>query len=85
MMCGPCRVPLLAGIGTAKITLSYPGWKEGRVRSVTIEVPIEPMSWSGLFWGYLIWPMGAMAIAAIGGMFWRAWRYVARLRRALRP
>jgi hypothetical protein len=84
MMRGPCRVPLSSGIGTAKITLSYPDWKEGRVTPVTIEVPIEPMSWRGLFWGYLIWPMGAVAIAAIGWMVWRAWRYVARLRRVLR-
>jgi hypothetical protein len=65
----------------AKITLSYPGWKEGNVTPVTLEVPIEPMSWRGLFWGYLIWPLGAALVAAAGWGAWRTWRFVARLRR----
>ena len=83
-MCGPCRVPLSAGIGRAKVTLSYPGWKEGNVRPVTIEVPIEPMSWRGLFWGYLIWPLGVTIIAVVGCSVWLVWRHVARLRSVLR-
>ena len=82
MMCGPCRVPLSSGIGMAKITLSYPGWKEGNVTPVTLEVPIEPMSWRGVFWNYLIWPLGAAAVAALAWFSWRVWRRVARLRRA---
>jgi hypothetical protein len=85
MMYGPCRVPLSSGIGTAKITLSYPGWKEGRVTPVTIEAPIGPMSWRGLFLGYLIWPIGAALIAVVGWLFWQAWRYFARRRRVLKP
>jgi hypothetical protein len=84
MICGPCRVPLSSGIGTAKVTLSYPGWKEGNVTPVTIEVPIEPMSWHGLFWNYLIWPLGAAIVSVIGWIVWRKWRYAARLRRVLR-
>jgi hypothetical protein len=84
MACGPCRVPLSSGVGTAEITLSYPGWEEGNVTPVTIEVPIEPMSWRGWFWGYLIWPLGATIVAAIGWIVWRAWRHAARLRRVLR-
>jgi hypothetical protein len=37
------RVPEEAGRGKAKITLSFPDWKEGRVVPTTFEVPIaEP-------------------------------------------
>ena len=81
MICGPCRVPLSSGIGMAKITLSYPGWKEGNVTPVTLEVPIEPMSWRGVFWNYVIWPLGAAAVALVAWLFWRVGRRVARLRR----
>ena len=81
-MCGPCRVPLSSGVGTAKVTLSYPGWKEGSVTPVTIEVPIEPMGWRGVFWNYVIWPLGAAAVALVVWLFWRVGRRVARLRRA---
>jgi len=36
-------VPGEAGKGKAKITLSFPDWKEGKVAPVTIEAPIgEP-------------------------------------------
>jgi hypothetical protein len=66
------------------MTLSYPDWKEGKVTPVTIEVPIEPMSWWGLFWGYLIWLLGAMVIAADGWIVWQVWRHFARRRRVLR-
>jgi nitrate reductase NapE component len=58
----------------AKITLSYPGWKQGKVTPATIEVPIEPMSWRCLFWDYLIWPLGVAVVAAVGWIVWRAWR-----------
>ncbi len=84
MMYGPCRVPLSSGVGTAKITLSYPGWQDGRVSPVTIEAAISPMSWWGLFVGYLVWPLGAAVVAATGWTIWRVWQYV-RLRRAHRP
>ena len=82
MIYGPCRVPLRSGLGKAKITLSYPGWKEGTVLPATIELPVEPLSWSGLFWDYLIWPLGAAIIAVIGWIIRRIWRCVARRRRA---
>jgi hypothetical protein len=37
------RVPSEAGSDKAKITLSFPSWKEGRLSPVTVEVPIvEP-------------------------------------------
>ncbi len=84
MIWGPCRVPLSSGIGMAKVTVSYPGWTEGRVTPTTIEVPIEPMSWGGLFWGYLIWPVGAVVLAGIGWIAWRALRVAARISLALR-
>jgi len=83
-MCGPCRVPLSSGVGTAMITLSYPGWKDGIVTPVTVAVPVEPMSWRGLFYGYLVWPIGAAAIGAIGWTVWQTRRHAARLRRVLR-
>ncbi len=72
MACGPCRVPLQSGIGMARITLSYPGWEEGNVTPVTVEVPVEPMSWRGLLLGYLIWPLGAAVIGAAAWVLWRA-------------
>jgi len=84
MICGPCRVPLSSGVGTAKVTLSYPGWKQGNVTPVTIEVPIEPMGWRGVFWNYVIWPLGAGVVAAVGWLVWRAWRSVARRLRRVR-
>jgi hypothetical protein len=34
------RVPDEAGAGKAKITFSFDAWKEGKVASTTIEVPI---------------------------------------------
>jgi hypothetical protein len=34
------RVPGDAGEGKAKVTLSFPDWKEAQVVSTTIEVPI---------------------------------------------
>jgi hypothetical protein len=37
------RVPADAALGKAKLTLSVPGWKEGKVAPVTLEVPVvEP-------------------------------------------
>jgi hypothetical protein len=37
---GPVRVPADAGNGKAKVTLSFESWKEGKVVSSTIELPI---------------------------------------------
>jgi hypothetical protein len=34
------RVPEEAGLGIAKLTYSFASWKEGRVTSTTIEVPV---------------------------------------------
>jgi hypothetical protein len=34
------RVPDDAGKGKAKLTLSFPEWKEGKVTPMTVEVPI---------------------------------------------
>jgi hypothetical protein len=34
------RVPDDAGLGTAKLTLSFDDWKEGRVASATVEMPV---------------------------------------------
>jgi hypothetical protein len=37
------RVPDEAGLGKAKVTLSFPDWAEGQVAPATFEVPIaEP-------------------------------------------
>jgi hypothetical protein len=37
------RVPEEAGKGQAKVTLSFPDWKEGKVAPATFEVPVvEP-------------------------------------------
>jgi hypothetical protein len=38
---GSVRVPSEAGKGKAKITLSFPDWKAGKVTPATIEVPVE--------------------------------------------
>jgi hypothetical protein len=39
------RVPDEAGHGKAKVTYSFDAWKEGRVASTTIEIPVrEPES-----------------------------------------
>jgi hypothetical protein len=35
------RVPSEAGKGKAKVTLSFPDWKEGKVTPATIEVPVD--------------------------------------------
>jgi hypothetical protein len=35
------RVPDEAGNGKAKVTLSFPDWKEGDVAPATFELPIE--------------------------------------------
>jgi hypothetical protein len=67
----------------AKVTLSYPGWKEGAVLPATVEVPVEPLSWSALFWDYLIWPLGAAIIVGIGWIIRWVWRCAARHRRTL--
>jgi hypothetical protein len=34
------RVPDEAGIGTAKVTLSFDGWQGGRVAPSTLDVPV---------------------------------------------
>jgi hypothetical protein len=34
------RVPDEAGVGKAKVTISFEAWKEGGVASSTIEVPL---------------------------------------------
>jgi hypothetical protein len=34
------RVPDEASIGKAKVTLTFPDWKDGKVAAVTIQVPI---------------------------------------------
>jgi hypothetical protein len=39
---GPVRAP--EGVdkkGVAKATLSFPGWKDGKVRPATVEVPVS--------------------------------------------
>jgi hypothetical protein len=36
------RVPDEAGLGTARVTYSFSAWKEGRVTSSTIELPVVP-------------------------------------------
>jgi hypothetical protein len=38
---GTVRVPAEAGKGKAKVTVSFPAWKEGKVVPATFEVPIE--------------------------------------------
>jgi hypothetical protein len=40
---GPVRVPDEAGSGMAKLTFSFQKWREGKVASSTLELPIvEP-------------------------------------------
>jgi hypothetical protein len=40
---GPVRAPEGAsGKGVAKVTLSFPGWKEGKVAPATLELPVSP-------------------------------------------
>jgi hypothetical protein len=39
-MHGPVRVPEQAAKGMAEVTLSFPDWKEGSVRPVTLCVPV---------------------------------------------
>jgi hypothetical protein len=34
------RVPDAAGKGAAKVTLSFPDWKEGKVIPATVTIPI---------------------------------------------
>ena len=34
------RAPDAAGKGAAKVTLSFPDWKEGKVIPATVEIPI---------------------------------------------
>ena len=34
------RVPDVTGKGTAKVTLSLPDWKEGKVIPATVKIPI---------------------------------------------
>jgi hypothetical protein len=38
---GLVRVPAEAGKGKARVTLSFPAWKEGKVLPATFEVAIE--------------------------------------------
>jgi len=47
-MTGPVRIPDEAGLGTAKITLSIPDWKGGKVGPpATYEVPVVDASLAG--------------------------------------
>ena len=34
------RVPDEAGLGKAKVTFSFDGWKDGRVAPSTVELPV---------------------------------------------
>ncbi len=34
------RVPEEAGLGTAKMTMSFDDWKEGKVAPATVEIPV---------------------------------------------
>jgi hypothetical protein len=39
------RVPGEAGLGKAKVTFSFAGWKDGKVAPTTVEIPVkEPES-----------------------------------------
>jgi hypothetical protein len=38
---GSVRVPSEAGKGKAKITLSFPDWKKGKIAVTTVEMPVE--------------------------------------------
>ena len=44
---GPVRVPDEAGNGKAKVTVSFPEWKEGKVAPATFEVPVVDTSGCG--------------------------------------
>ncbi len=35
------RIPDAAGKGAAKVTLSFPDWKEGKVTPAAVKIPIE--------------------------------------------
>jgi hypothetical protein len=37
----PVRVPEEAGIGKAKVTISFPDWKEAKVAAMIAEVPVK--------------------------------------------
>ena len=37
---GPVRVPDEAGGGSAKVTVSFPSWKEARVAPATYHLPL---------------------------------------------
>jgi hypothetical protein len=41
---GPILVPEEAGLGNAKVTLSFDGWKEGNVMPATMELPVVASS-----------------------------------------
>jgi hypothetical protein len=70
---GPVRVPISAGSGTARVTLSYAGLAR-QVIPVTVEIPIEDLDWSE--WFLLLWPWG---LALSGGLTYLAYRNRARL------
>ena len=64
-----------AGTGTARVTLSFPGWDEGHVIPTTIEMPIREVTWRGLAWHYGQWAAMAL-LAAVSTwivLFKRAW------------
>jgi hypothetical protein len=44
---GPVRVPEEAVSGIAKITVSFPNWKEGKVAPATFEVPVRERASAG--------------------------------------
>jgi len=37
---GPVRVPDEAGLGVAKLTMSFDDWKEGKVAPATVEMQV---------------------------------------------
>jgi hypothetical protein len=37
---GPVRVPEEAGLGNAKMTLSFDDWKQGEVSPATVTIPV---------------------------------------------
>jgi hypothetical protein len=39
---GPVWVPDEAGLGIVKLTISFPGWKEGKVLPATYHLPLMP-------------------------------------------
>ena len=41
MFHNPVRVPEEAGIGKAKVTISFPDWKGAKVAAMTVEVPVK--------------------------------------------